>query len=410
MGKNAPSAPAGPTAAETSAANKDTALWNASLANVNQTTPLGSINYEMIPGTGNIVDQAGYDAATAKYNQYKTAPDRAAYADNRAYQQAMKEYQRNSRQYRNAPDIADFTTDSGKPPQYQSNVTLSAAMQKLLDQTNNNQNSLASTAGGLMGQIQDQSENPVDYSQFVKNPTMGDLGGISQNAQDAMMRRLQPDMDQQTELMNSKLLNQGITPGSHAWEDSWRTLNNQQNDARSQAVLSSDQMAANMQATALAARNQEIGEAYQEKQAPINQYTALMGNTQVQMPQFNAAPSAGAPGTSVPAGGQALQQQYAQQMQNYNAQLAQQNSTMGGLFSLGGSLGSAAIMASDIRLKTDITPLGLMSSGLPFYSFKYIGDDMPQIGVMAQEVLAVIPDAVITGPDGFLMVDYSKVQ
>ncbi len=46
---------------------------------------------------------------------------------------------------------------------------------------------------------------------------------------------------------------------------------------------------------------------------------------------------------------------------------------------------------------------------LPLYSFKYLDDDMEYVGVMAQDVLKVCPDAVITGQDGFYRVDYAKL-
>lgn len=157
------------------------------------------------------------------------------------------------------------------------------------------------------------------------------------------MSRLQPQFDQQNEQTQSDLLSKGISQGTQAWDNAMRPMMQGQNDARQQAVLASGQEAQMMQNTALAGRDQQINEAYQQQQAPINQYGALMGNTQVQMPQFSAAPNSSLPGT--PPGGQALEQNYAQQMQNYNAQLASQNSMWGGLFGLGGQLGAAAIMA-----------------------------------------------------------------
>ena len=61
---------------------------------------------------------------------------------------------------------------------------------------------------------------------------------------------------------------------------------------------------------------------------------------------------------------------------------------------------------SDVRLKTDIEPIGKSSSGVNVYSFKYKGDDKTYQGVMAQEV----PWASIEGKDGYLKVDYSKVD
>jgi polysaccharide export outer membrane protein len=68
-----------------------------------------------------------------------------------------------------------------------------------------------------------------------------------------------------------------------------------------------------------------------------------------------------------------------------------------------------ASTSSDIRLKHDITLLGRLNNGLGFYRFTYNGDDEAYVGVMAQEVQAVMPDAVIRGQDGYLRVFYEKL-
>lgn len=64
---------------------------------------------------------------------------------------------------------------------------------------------------------------------------------------------------------------------------------------------------------------------------------------------------------------------------------------------------------SDIRVKQDIEALGNAGSVLPLYSFKYLDDETEYVGVMAQDVLDVRPDAVVTGDDGFYRVNYAKL-
>jgi len=82
---------------------------------------------------------------------------------------------------------------------------------------------------------------------------------------------------------------------------------------------------------------------------------------------------------------------------------------MGGLFSLGGAaLGSPWLMSSDRRLKRNIKRIGTHDTGIGIYSYEYVWGE-PGVGVMADEVERVIPDAVVTHPSGFKMVDYSKV-
>ena len=64
---------------------------------------------------------------------------------------------------------------------------------------------------------------------------------------------------------------------------------------------------------------------------------------------------------------------------------------------------------SDIRLKHDITLLGRLGNGLGFYRFVYNGEEKPYVGVMAQEVRMVKPEAVVRGRDGYLRVLYHKL-
>lgn len=68
-----------------------------------------------------------------------------------------------------------------------------------------------------------------------------------------------------------------------------------------------------------------------------------------------------------------------------------------------------AAPASDIRLKTDIEKVGVAANGLPLYNFRYVGDDTLYRGVMAQDVLAVRPDAVCVMPNGYLAVRYDML-
>ena len=64
---------------------------------------------------------------------------------------------------------------------------------------------------------------------------------------------------------------------------------------------------------------------------------------------------------------------------------------------------------SDARLKTAIVPAGTTSSGFNLYDFSYIGQPEVWRGVMAQEVLKTHPEAVSTGSNGFLAVDYGML-
>jgi hypothetical protein len=64
---------------------------------------------------------------------------------------------------------------------------------------------------------------------------------------------------------------------------------------------------------------------------------------------------------------------------------------------------------SDIRLKRDIVELGTLDNGLHLYRYRYLWSDTDYVGVMAQEVESVEPEAVVRGRDGYLRVDYGRL-
>jgi hypothetical protein len=75
----------------------------------------------------------------------------------------------------------------------------------------------------------------------------------------------------------------------------------------------------------------------------------------------------------------------------------------------GGGMRGGGGRRSDIALKHDIALLGYLDSGIGFYRFAYNGSETAYVGVMAQEVERVRPDAVVRGDDGYLRVFYDKL-
>jgi hypothetical protein len=84
---------------------------------------------------------------------------------------------------------------------------------------------------------------------------------------------------------------------------------------------------------------------------------------------------------------------------------------MAGLGSAAGMLGAAYMLApatSDRRLKTDVVLRGTHPLGIGIY--EYTIDGRREVGVMADEVEKVRPDAVSIGENGYKQVDYSKLR
>jgi hypothetical protein len=82
---------------------------------------------------------------------------------------------------------------------------------------------------------------------------------------------------------------------------------------------------------------------------------------------------------------------------NMQAGATRQAATMNMIGGIGqGVLGGGMLALSDKREKTEIKPLGKSGSilGLKTYSYKYKGDDKERVGMMAQDVQKVLPEAV----------------
>lgn len=91
-------------------------------------------------------------------------------------------------------------------------------------------------------------------------------------------------------------------------------------------------------------------------------------------------------------------------------------STIAGLLGGGGSanannnpFGSPA-NPSDIRFKKNISFIGRTAKGIPIYEFNYKWDNEIHVGVLAQQVEAIIPEAVVTNEQGFKFVHYDMVR
>lgn len=71
-------------------------------------------------------------------------------------------------------------------------------------------------------------------------------------------------------------------------------------------------------------------------------------------------------------------------------------------------IASAFLMLSDERTKENKVPVGELADGQTVWSYNYLDDPTPRIGLMAQEVERTHPEAVVTGPGGIKMVNYAR--
>lgn len=98
------------------------------------------------------------------------------------------------------------------------------------------------------------------------------------------------------------------------------------------------------------------------------------------------------------------------------ADVGSQNRKTGGLTGFLGALGQIGQVAgglatlSDPRAKDNIELIDTKPDGLGVYRFTYRGDDREHIGVLANEVAVLRPEALGPLENGFLTVDYSRLD
>lgn len=196
------------------------------------------------------------------------------------------------------------------------------------------ENQIAGQAGNIataqLGRLDQTLSRPIE------NPAAGkDYNVYRDEALQAMRERMNPELDRQYEQGLTRLANQGVRPGSEAYREAVALADRSRNDAGLGMVLNAGQYAQQAQGmdqaalqSAMAIRNQ-----------PINEISALMGQSQVNVPQFQNIAAPTIAGTSV---GDNIWRNYAAQQGNWQQQanmaMSNRNAMMGGLFGLGSSL------------------------------------------------------------------------
>jgi len=174
-----------------------------------------------------------------------------------------------------------------------------------------------------------------------------------------------------------------------------------QNNAAQQQLYAQNLQRANFEN---AARQQSLQNDIAERQMPLNEINALRSGTQIVNPQFT--PYTGANVGAAPIA-QTMQNAYAGQMNAYNQDVASNNAEQAALFEFGKAV-LPYLPFSDRRLKSNITRIGTHPLGIGIYEYDIF--DRHEIGVMAQEVQKVLPEAIHIHPSGFMMVDYGRLN
>jgi hypothetical protein len=340
MGKSSspPPAPDPTIAAEkTAAANR-----------VNQYTPYGSLTYSQDGGS---FDQAGYDAAV----------------------------QNSGRMGGGSVDRSAFQT----PGAWSQHVNLSPEQQALLNQQNKTSADLGSMQDQMIGQVRNSMGQEITQDSL---PQVGEMnmqglpqvdalsrdnlpqiqGDYAKTGYDAIMSRLNPELDRGRAAFDTQMANQGITAGSEAYNNAYRNQSQGENDARIQAGLQGIGIGQQQQNQQMALQNNEMaqrqglfnsqmanqGQQYNQRRGlldsqiqrqnqafnirtaigdrPMNRLNALRTGAQVTNPSFGTT----AKGADY-SGAQAEQNKY--NMGLYNADVASNNSTTGAVAGMAGT-------------------------------------------------------------------------
>jgi hypothetical protein len=451
MGLFKPDPPTPPNPYQTAAAqtgtNVATGVANAFLNNVNQSNPQGSLNYD-VSGTYSWQDPSTgqtYNIPRFTATQNPTQDQRNIMDNNQASQfnlsQTGREQSYNIRNLLNTPFNPTGSAPTGGNASGLMGVGQAA--------TGYN------TGGPIQTSLGDAGAITRDYG------PADNFSADRSRVEESLYGRLNPQLAKERSNIEQRLADQGIRYGSQAYTSAMDDYNRQSNDARLAVTAQGGQeqqrmmdMAAqragfqnaaqmqqyqqnlgagsfanaaqqqqNAQNASLAGfgnaglaqqlaqqqsifnaqnagRNQYLQEQYQQRNQPMNEIAALLSGSQVQNPNWLNTPNSQIATTDI---GGLINQNFAQQSQNYQSANQNWQSTMGGILGLGGNLAGAAILKSDERVKENIVPMGTVFAAgedgeqkkLPISEWSYKGDPARHVGPMAQDVERIDPGAVI---------------
>jgi hypothetical protein len=267
-----------------------------------------------------------------------------------------------------------------KPGDYIQTTALAPAQQALQEGQDRISQQYLGTAEAGLGRVADAMATPFNTSGLPQidatgKPVVGQLStqGLPElnygttssrdRVEQALLSRLNPQIEQDRAGLENRLLNSGIEKGTEAWNREMTRSDQAATDARMQAILAGggeESRQAGLQsaqrsqlfgeqatsgnfantaardaiAQALQARGQGVQEQAYLRQLPINEVNALRTGSQVTMPQFGSG-SGGYNATA--AGGNPLEAGLAQgqfDMSKFQNQQSGQNALLSGLASI----------------------------------------------------------------------------
>lgn len=208
-------------------------------------------------------------------------------------------------------------------PTWTSTSALSPDMQALYDYDIQSSKGLGALQGKGLNYVSNMLDKPFDTSGL---PRTGINAG--EDMTQSIMRRLQPNILMEQKRFDAQMANQGIPLGSEAYQNAKRNFDERQNDKLTSAIIQGTQ-------TGLQARGQGFSEQAYQRNEPINTLNAVRSGSQVTNPNsffVNAPQQATTAGADyLGAAGMTGNANIAAA----NAENAQRNAMIQGLFSIG---------------------------------------------------------------------------
>lgn len=226
---------------------------------------------------------------------------------------------------------------------YTQDIGFSPEQKKLYDSETNNQLASQGIASSLQGRVAQSVANPLDLSSagamekaLPANQFSADRDKVSSALFDRLTSLRKPQMDRDRSALDVQLRNQGLMPGTEAYNNSMRTMMETQgselSNAANQAIAAGGAEQSRLQGDSRAnsslnnnVRSQSIQEKLLERQQPLAEYNSFRTGNTPTLPAFQPFGM----GTVAPANTLAASNsQYQTEADAYNARIAKLQSLL----------------------------------------------------------------------------------
>lgn len=223
--------------------------------------------------------------------------------------QAARDQQRMNMVSQSTPyGSLDYSMDPNSPSGYRATQSFSPEIQKLLNSNISTSQGASDAANALLGNVSGAMAKPLDLSWGA---TEANIDALNKNTLDPQWTQAQNDFEQQ-------MANQGLNPGSVAYQNANRNFMDAKNRAYNNMYLQGHQIATN-----------DITNQYN---SPFNALASLRGASQIAQPVQSMGLTSTPQESIQPVDYMGAQNSYRQN------QMADRQATMGGMFGLGGTL------------------------------------------------------------------------